>query len=235
MPELQEKYTLLKKETQLWQIIAEIGSVWIISNIAYYLFRPLLGPAGGYNGRPVEMALYYLFWVAVAGIAFQHFYNGWKAVAHRPSTYASMLFLGTLIAGYLLFILPAFPQIQWDPAVRPPSELLFASPWYFLPKSMEILLQQVLIAALALAFTARGFSLKTTSYWCAACFGSAHLLLVLGGASAAYVLVFTSSAVAAALVFPYLILRVRNGFVYSYFLHWAFYAVAVILTRVLFA
>jgi hypothetical protein len=37
------------------------------------------------------------------------------------------------------------------------------------------------------------------------------------------------SAAAFGFVFPYLLLRVANGFAYSYMIHWLYYAVSVIL------
>jgi hypothetical protein len=35
------------------------------------------------------------------------------------------------------------------------------------------------------------------------------------------------------LVFPYLILRVPNGFVYSYSLHWLYYLVTIVMAHTL--
>ena len=57
------------------------------------------------------------------------------------------VFLGAIgVAYYIVNILPLFPAIHWTSLLEPPSELLTASPWYFLPKSIEIVLQQLLVA-----------------------------------------------------------------------------------------
>jgi hypothetical protein len=86
---------------------------------------------------------------------------------------------------------------------------------------------------MVLAFKVQGFSVHTTARWSAVLFGGMHVLLALSGSSFIYVAVFTSAATIAGFIFPYLIVRVRNGLVYSYLLHWGFYAVIIIAARVL--
>jgi hypothetical protein len=153
----------------------------------------------------------------------------------RRSLFVIMSLGSTGIFLYITYILPIFPPIHWAIDWVPPSELLTASPWYFLPKSVEIGLQQLLVAAMILVFDRQEMSLQRISWWSAVLFGSIHLLLVFGGSSIGYVAVFTVSAVVAGFVFPYLMLRVRNGFMYSFFIHWGFYAVVIVLARVLFS
>ena len=96
------------------------------------------------------------------------------------------------------------------------------------------MLQQSLIAAMALSFAIEKLTMHEISAWFVILFGGAHLLLVFGGGSALTVATFTASAVAASFVFPYLILRVRNGILYSYFIHWTFYATLTVLIRLIF-
>jgi hypothetical protein len=110
---------------------------------------------------------------------------------------------------------------------------LIATPWYFLPKSIDILFQQLLVAAMVISFYHKKFPVKEISVWCALLFGTAHLSLVFGKESGLYVATFTMSAIAASFIFPYLILKVKNGLIYSYFVHWLFYAVVVILARLI--
>jgi hypothetical protein len=138
-----------------------------------------------------------------------------------------------VIACYLAYVLPLFPAIHWVNRFEPPPELLIASPWYFLPKSIEIALQQLLVAALVLSFDARKFALRDIAQWTAVLFGGVHLLLIFGE-SFAYTVFFVFCASIAGYIFPYLLLRVRNGFIYSYSLHWAFYAIVIVLVRVLY-
>jgi hypothetical protein len=201
-----------------------------VSDIGYYILVPLIGD---YSTHPFKMAAYYLFWVVITLINFWAFYRHWGTIKVNVSTFGIIALACACIALYFSYILPLFPALPWVGALRPPSELLYASPWYFLPKSIEIGLQQLLIVAMVLAFKVQGFSVHTTARWSAVLFGGMHVLLALSGSSFIYVAVFTSAATIAGFIFPYLIVRVRNGLVYSYLLHWGFYAVIIIAARVL--
>ena len=55
-------------------------------------------------------------------------------------------------------------------------------------------------------------------------FGIFHLSLVLSGSDPFYVARYTIAASAYGFLIPWLILKVRNGFAWSYALHWGFYA-----------
>jgi hypothetical protein len=226
--------TYNSKETPFLWIILQIASIWIISDIGYYVFLPALGFGGGYNANPIQITIYYSLWLVLAVFSFWNIYSEWKMVENRLVTYIFVLIASAVIVLYLTYILPSFPAITWAKSWKPPSELLFATPWYFLPKSIDILLQQLLVTAMVLAFSFQKYSLRTISIWCAILFGGAHLLLVFGGGGMIYVTTFTAAAVVASFIFPYLILRVKNGFVYSYFLHWLFYAVVIVLAHIVF-
>ena len=217
----------------LWVVLLEIVGIWVISDIGYYSIVAFLVFGTDYSSHPFVMAWYYLFWSGIALATFWPFYKTWKMFDVRARMFVTTIVTSIAAAAYLFYILPLFPPIHWANFWEPPSELLTASRWYFLPKSIEILLQQLLVIAMVLAFDARKFSLKAISYWSAFLFGGIHLLLVFGGSSLAYVAVFTLSATAAGFIFPYFILRVENGFIYSYFLHWGFYALVIVLARIL--
>ena len=58
-----------------------------------------------------------------------------------------------------------------------------------------------------------------------------HILLVFDNVPWGYVARFTILAAFFGLTFPYLILRVPNGFAYSYVVHWAYYATTVAMAR----
>jgi hypothetical protein len=128
--------------------------------------------------------------------------------------------------------MPALPSVVWTEAWDAP-ELMVATPWYFLPKSIEILFQQLLIVALVFALTAERISVPIIAVCCALLFGAAHVLLGLGGLPFGYVVRFVAAATVFGLVFPYLILRVTNGFVYSYSLHWLYYLVTIVMAHTL--
>jgi hypothetical protein len=113
--------------------------------------------------------------------------------------------------------------------------MVVATSWYFLPKSIDILFQQLLIVALVLALAEQRYSVRSISILCAAAFGAMHVFLAFGGVPPGYVIRFMVSAAAFGLLFPYLILRVPNGLAYSYILHWAYYAISVVLPHMFLA
>jgi len=212
------------------KIILEVASIWLISNIGYYLFLPALGFGGGYNVDPIQITLYYLFWIGVTVFAFWDIFQHKVKLENIWLLSAVVLLGGALITLFLGYVFPHLPSLTWSQSWKPASELLYATPWYFLPKSIDIFLQQLLVLVMVRAFSSRKYSLLATSLWCAGLFGGAHLLLVFGG-GVVYTAIFTLSALVASFVFPYLILRVKNGFIYSYFLHWFFYAFVIIIIR----
>lgn len=224
----------LNQKPYLITTIIQAASVWIISDIGYYIFLPILGYGAGYNTTPLPITLYYLFWTLIAIFAFKDQIRDRKIISNKGEALA--LFTGGtfLVVLFFTYVIPTLKAITWTATLLPPSEILSATSWYFLPKSIDIFLQQILLLTIVTAFTDYKYSLRTTSFWCAGLFGGAHLLLVLGGGGFIYVSVFTVVAVVASFIFPYLLLEVKNGIVYSYFLHWFFYAAVIILTRLVF-
>ncbi|HEX7969216.1 MAG TPA: hypothetical protein VF502_13430 [Stellaceae bacterium] len=219
------------QQTGLASILGPIGLVWTVSDLGYYFLLPALGLASSYNAAPGASTLYYALWVAVALALFRHRYRAWKPFENEPSTY---LLLSLSVAAFVLFaayLLPLLPQASWTQSWSPP-EVRIATPWYFLPKSVEILFQQLLIVALVRALSAQQCSLRKIAVCCAALFGGTHALLAFGGVPLGYVARFMVAASAFGLMFPYLLLRVPNGFAYSYVVHWLYYAVTVAMPHI---
>jgi hypothetical protein len=226
--------------SQLISTIALISVIWTVSDVGYYFLLPALGLQPSYNSDPVAIALYYVFWIGIAVITFWPFYASWSVYGtwatfgNRLTSYLvwSLSFAGcTLFAAY---VLPLLPPTSWTEPWSPP-EVRIATPWYFLPKSIDILFQQLLVAALVLALSAQDFSLRKISVYCAVLFGCAHILLAFGGLPLGYVIRFMVASAIFGFVFPYLILRVSNGFAYSYVVHWVYYAITVIMPRIFLA
>jgi hypothetical protein len=227
-----------KQKTELAWTVAQIAVIWILSDIGYYFLLPWLGLKATYNDGPIAVTLYYTFWAGIAVIAFWPRYASWPQYA-RWATFGNRLTssvvwtlaftAGVLFVGY---VLPALPPVNIREGYNPP-ELPLATPWYFLPKSIEILFQQLLVVALVLSLSAQRYSLQKISLACAALFGGMHILLAFGNVPVAYVIRFASLAAVFGFAFPYLLLRVPNGFAYSYFTHWSYYAITVIMARLL--
>lgn len=231
---------LLKLDSQSIQpawTLAQIAAIWGISDIGYYFLLPALGVGASYNTGSVAITLYYAFWVGVAVIVFWPLYGTWSSFA-KWSTFdnrlVSLVVWSVAFGGSIAFaayVLPALPKVIWTESWNPP-EFIEATPWYFLPKSIDILFQQLLIVALVLQLSAKGFGLGKVSLYCAALFGGMHIFLAFGDVPIRYVVRFMLSAAVFGLVFPYLILQVRNGLAYSYIVQWLYYAVSVMLPHI---
>jgi len=217
---------------------APIAAIWVASDLGYYFLLPALGVQPDYNAGSVAITLYYVFWAGIAVIAFWPQYASWPRYA-RWATFenrlASIVVWLLAFAGAVLFaayVLPALPPFNPREGSNPP-ELPLATPWYFLPKSIEILFQQLLVVALVLILSARNHGLRKISVICAVLFGGAHVLLAFGDVPWGYVARFAVLAAVFGFAFPYLILRVPNGLAYSYVTHWGYYAMTVVMARTL--
>lgn len=227
------------KSTLLWTLV-QIAAVWTLSDIGYYILLPALGVQPSYNDGAVAITLYYAFWTGIAVITFWPLYatwslhGRWTTFENRLTSYIvwSLSFAGCLL--FAAYVLPSLPTVHWKESWTPP-DMVAATPWYFLPKSIDILFQQLLVVALVLALAAQHYSVRRISACCALAFGLAHALLAVGGVPVGYVIRFMVSAAAFGFLFPYLILRVPNGLAYSYIVHWVYYAVSVVLPHIFLA
>ena len=204
-----------------------IAVIWVGSDVGYYYLFPWLGLAPSYNAHPAWSALYYAAWVALTLVVFQREYRGWSTWDMRGPVFVAAILLAAAFAAFAIFVPAMLPSVTWQETWSAP-DILLANPLYFLPKSVDILFQQLLIVALVLALTVRQHDLGRISVLCAMLFGGTHLLLAFGGLPAIYVIRFTIFATLFGFLFPYLILRVRNGLIWSYGLHWLYYAVTLI-------
>jgi hypothetical protein len=223
-------------QTSQWMgALAQIAAIWVVSDLGYYFLLPSLGVQPSYNAGSIAITLYYVFWVGFVVITFWPLYatwtTDWNAFENRLASYIVWFaaFAGcTLFAAY---VLPLLPPTKWTQPWSPP-ELRSATPWYFLPKSVDILFQQLLVLALVLTLSARRYSIRRISVYCAILFGGMHLLLAFGSVPWGYVIRFMVAASAFGFVFPNLILRVPNGLAYSYIVHWLYYAITVAMPHI---
>lgn len=219
--------------------IAYIALIWVISDLGYYFLLPRLGVTPAYNESSLAIALYYSYWVGFSVVLFWPLYatwqreSRWQPFENRLVSVAiwTVCFVGAV--AFVGFVMPALPPFI-TPEGKLPPELPLADSWYFLPKSVDVLFQQLLVASLVLSLAALETSLMRIAVICAVLFGASHLLLLFGGAPIGYVIRFTFAASVFGFVFPYLMLRVRNGLAYSYMVHWSFYAVTIVLSRTAF-
>jgi hypothetical protein len=212
-------------------VLGLLASLWVASDAGYYLLLPLLGFKASYNANPTIVAVYYGLWIVVALITLRGLYRTWWVTyENRPTTYVLIsLAFATLILfpGYAL---PLLPPINWVEPWHPP-EVVFATPWYFLPKSIEILFQQLLIAAMVTALSAQQYRPWTISLVCGVAFGGTHILVAVDDVPVAYVIRLMSAGAVFGLVLPHFILRMRNGLAYAYLAHWCYYAATVLMAH----
>lgn len=217
-------------EAPLYRVVGAIAALWVFANLGYYFALPLFGFGLSYNDDPIVIALYFLFWACASTLYFRDLFAAWLTPDRRIWTYGALSLGLAGLAWSLLYALTLLPALH-GPAL-PFSDLLLATPWYFLPKAVEILVQQLLTTALILAlhFHFRSFRQVLAGY--AFVFGGSHIALyALAGAPVPYAAVMTAVAFASTAVFPYLILRVRGGLVYSYAIHLFFYILFAMLLR----
>ena len=215
-----------------WYIIfGELTGLWMLANAGHVIIFPALGLGLSYNAEPISIAGYFLVWAGVTLFYYWDLFAVWFPTANHIWKYVGLsLACAGLVWGllYAFSFLPILRGLQMAPS----TDILFANPWYFLPKSAEVLMQQLLIVVLVLELHFRLHSLRNVVIGYAICFGGAHVLFFLiNGAPTAYAAIMTVGALASALVFPYLILRVRGGLVYSYTIHLLFYIFQAMLLR----
>ncbi len=220
---------------QLGRAVLIVAALWLVSSQAYYALVTALGLEGGYDAAPVLFATYYLAWAAVAIWLFRALIA--DNLGHTTVAREGLVMLPVLV-GFALFVvygLPLLPKVSDLRAPSEPPEFMFASAWYYLPKSADILFQQVLAAGLILTAARAGYRLWPIAVGMAVAFGGFHLLLAFDGHTPTYVTRFTLSATAFGAVLPYLYLRLRSGFRWAYVFHWGFYAVDATLTHLILA
>jgi hypothetical protein len=190
---------------------------------------------GGYDGAPLLFTAYYLAWAAIAVWFFRSLIS---ENLNRTAVAREGRVMLPILAGFAVFVvyfLPLLPKVLALRAPSEPPEFMFASAWYYLPKSADILFQQTLAAGIILTAARVGYGLIPIAIGMAVAFGGFHLLLAFDGFTPIYVTRFTLSATAFGALLPFLYLRVRRGFRWAYSLHWGFYALDATLTHFILA
>ncbi|MFZ2522736.1 MAG: hypothetical protein WAX44_02735 [Minisyncoccia bacterium] len=206
----------------LYVIFGRVVAIWTLANIGYYLILPSLGFSLSYNTSPFAIALYFFLWICITIYFFWDIFL--VEIKKNTSIWIEIFQSFALVCFYLTLVYFFSKLPALDKPLPPYPDLFFASALYFLPKSVEILVQQLLIAVMVLVLSSRFQNLKSIVLGFATTFGGAHIALyVLNNSAISYSILMTLSAFLSSLIFPYLILRVQNGFIYSYLIHFLFY------------
>jgi len=125
-------------------------------------------------------------------------------------------------------VAPRFLRRPGELIQRHPAEFYLRLEYrYLLPKSCEVLFQQVFMAVLTTTLAATGLRLTGVVLAFLAIFGVLHLPM-LGVVGKRVGVAYGIASVTLAAAFPLLILRVPSGIVYSYTAHWFFYTVVAL-------
>jgi len=97
---------------------------------------------------------------------------------------------------------------------------------YLFSKSFELMYQQVMVVLLTIWLFDYGLSLTIIIFTFAIIFGLVGHLPLLFVNQKSIGVFFLMASILSSFVFPFLILKVEWGFVYSYICHWIFYIIA---------
>ena len=211
-----------------------IAAAWGFSALGYFRLEPVLGVEVGYNDAPLAFALYYAAWSLAVFAVFRHSFRRAGDLTPQPLRLVAVLGLVVICAAFAVLVVPRLPQVEWT-RTNSPVEFFWATSWYFLPKSVEILFQQLLIAALVLGLRDMRLKLWKISLLVALLFGGFHLTLALSYPNPLYVLRYSIAAAIFGVMVPFLLLRVRHGFLLSYTIHWTYYALDIAIIHYVFA
>jgi len=147
----------------MWRLIitiAIITTAWNLSSIGYFQLLPVLDAGVGYNDAPIFYAVYYAAWTLLVAAIFRKSFLSWTPM-DRPGLYLALVTAMALaFATYTILVIPELPSTTWTRS-ETPVEFFYATAWYFIPKSVEILFQQILVAALILSLHNYQMSLVT--------------------------------------------------------------------------
>jgi hypothetical protein len=172
------------------------------------------------TGSPLFSAVL-LTGIAACFLCFSHVYKIYNA---KLTNRDYVLLLGVTAGVFALYGLFPALSIQ-DPHTADPHDIIPAL--FLLPKWLDIILQQLCLVVAVYVVHERTSSLQLTTAW-SVCIALLFHTALFVHHSFWFATLATIASCAAALVFPYAVLRVRNGVVYTYSAHWVFYLVLAI-------
>lgn len=168
----------------------------------------------------IYSAIYFLFWSIVLFLVFEPWLSDIITEFNIvPIIILVFLFLVSSLIYYLL-----------KHKLKPPKKLMKRYPKekfltlsyrYLFSKSFDILFQQMAVVIAVIMLAKSGVDFVTLTFGFALVFGFLHARIVQKEGSIGWIYVIASTF--AGIIFPYLILEVNYGFIYTYILHWMYY------------
>lgn len=130
------------------------------------------------------------------------------------------------------YILNFLDQPIW-PFDSKGTSFLLMNNFYLWVKPFDVLVQQILILIIVKKLYLYNLSLKNITVIFILGFGLIHIFQIFK-TDVIIGLAFTIGAILSSFIYPYMILKVRNGYIYNYMIHMGIYNVAAILAWTLY-
>jgi len=203
-----------------------------------FLFVSIFGFASLVPTQIITMERYglvILFYLTVASLLLYAFRSTYKSIFQNTHWYelVGLVSLSLIVHGSVsYFIITYVDKPDWIFSDRGTSFLLMNN-YYVWAKPLDILIQQLLIIWLTTKLFANGLTLKQIISFFLIAFGSIHIFQVLK-TDWVIGLLFTAGALVSSVLYPYLLLRVRNGYIYNYMFHLGLYNIAALAAWLLY-
>ena len=204
----------------------------------FFLFVSIFGFASLVPTEIITMERYGLvivFYLMVASLLLYIFRSTYKSIFQKTHWYelVGLVSLSLIIHGLVsYFIITYVERPDWIFSDRGTSFLLMNN-YYVWAKPLDILIQQLLIIWLTTKLYTNGLTLKQIISFFLIAFGSIHIFQVLK-TDWVIGLLFTAGALLSSVLYPYLLLRTRNGYIYNYMFHLGLYNIAALAAWLLY-
>jgi hypothetical protein len=203
--------------------------LWVVSFVLFTEVPELFGYELSYSTHPFLSALYYAAWLG----AFLGMYpECWERVymsfgARWYVLLGGALGVATVFYTHIIPLITTPAEITAVVALHPEAPFFSYGPLYILPKTVEILFQQALV--IESIFIVAGYTRRfvVTSLTFGLLFALVHLVSLVYDPSPITIAMVIVAWVSGMLM-PYLVLKVQNGVVYSFALHWLFYVLLAV-------
>ena len=170
------------------------------------------------------------FLLIMASVCIFYFKNEFRDIVEQTSKREFILLIITtlLIHGICTYYIIKFIAQPIWPFDSHGTSFLLMNNFFVWAKPFEVFVQQLLIILLVTKLHQSDMSLKKIITFFVFAFGAVHIFqifktdIIIG-------LGFTFFAILASFIFPYMILRVRNGYVYNFMIHLVAYDIAALL------
>lgn len=176
-----------------------------------------------------------LFYAGVAALLLYAFWSTYTQLFQKTRWYELLVLiaLSLTIHGLVSYFILTFVERPAWPFSDHGTSFLLMNNYYIFAKPLDVLVQQLLIIWLTLKLHAQGLSLKKITIFFLFAFGSLHFFQVFK-TDWIIGLLFTAGALISSVVYPYILLRVRNGYIYNYMIHLGIYNIAALAAWLLY-